>query len=400
MKKVSIVGVGLGLSTITREAEEAIAQAEVLIGARRTLEIVSGLVAGVPKRLYSHYLPKDISDAIAAENAERFAVLVSGDIGFYSAATKLADALSMYDLHFVPGISTVNAFFARLKLPWQDAAFVSAHGHETDIVGIIRRNRLTFCLTGNNINALGTALCEAGFGRVTTHIVENLGTDTERVYETTADELAHAKFQSMTVLLFVNEAFDDRTPFGLPDSRFSRLSGIPMTKGETRAVVMSKLDLRPASICWDIGAGTGSVTVEMALSAYRGHVYAVERRTEAIPLIKQNCMSFHIGNVTAICGEAPVALEPLPAPNAVCTGGSGGLLDEIISSVLRKNPDARIVVTAVTLETVSSALTIFSKAGLSPEIAQLNVARSKRAGELHLMEAQNPVTILSAGGKP
>ena len=400
MKKVAIVGIGIGMSTLTFEAMEAINDAEVLIGAQRVLELTSGLYEGTSKRLYTCYLPKEISTAIQTEAAERFAVLVSGDVGFYSAANGLAEALPAYDLRFVPGISTVNAFFARLKLPWQDAAFASAHGHETDIVGTVRRNRLTFCLTGNNTNALGIALREAGFGHITTHIGENLGTDSERVYEATVDDFVRMAFPSMTVLLFVNEAFDDRTPCGLPDSRFSRLTGIPMTKSETRAVVMSKLNLRPASICWDIGAGTGSVTVEMALSAYRGHVYAVERRAEAIPLIDENCRSFHIGIATVICGEAPAALESLPAPDAVCIGGSGGQLDGIISFVLDKNPDARIVVTAVTLETVSSALAAFAKAGLEPEIVQMNVARSKRVSELHLMEAQNPVTILSIGGKP
>ncbi|MCL1796167.1 MAG: precorrin-6Y C5,15-methyltransferase (decarboxylating) subunit CbiT, partial [Clostridia bacterium] len=336
---------------------------------------------------------------VAQENALEFAVLVSGDVGFYSAAAGLSDALAGHRIRFIPGISTVSFLFARLKLPWQEAALVSAHGRDTDIAGYVRRNRLTFCLTGNNASELGAALSKAGFGHIQTYVGENLGSENERVYETVADDLTRGGFPSLTVLLFVNEAFDNKTPCGLPDNRFFRLAGIPMTKSDTRAIVLSKLNLNPVSIAYDIGAGTGSVTVEMALSAYRGHVYAVERREEAISLIEKNCAAFHIGNVTAVCGEAPAALEPLPAPDAVFIGGSGGGIDELIRTVLRKNPDARIVVTAVTLETVSAALAAFAKAGQEPEIVQVSIARGKLAGGLHLMEAQNPVTILHAGGK-
>jgi len=396
MKKVTIVGVGLGAATITPEAQEAVARAEVLTGGPRTLEPFKD----VPKPLYPYYLPKDVATLVAEESAREFAVLVSGDVGFYSAASGLAEALAAYDLRFVPGISTVNAFFARLKLPWQEAAFVSAHGREADIASFVRRNRLTFCLTGNNANELGSALSKAGFGHMQTYVGENLGTTYERVYETVAENLARETYPSLTVLLFVNEAYDDRVPFGLPDSRFSRLAGIPMTKSETRAIILSKLNLSPAALCYDIGAGTGSVTVEMALCAHRGHVYAMERRAKAISLIGQNCASFHIGNVTVVCGEAPAALESLPIPDAVFIGGSGGEIDGILFAVLRKNPNARIVVTAVTLETVWLALSAFQKAGLEPEIVQLSVTRGRQAGRPHWMEAQNPVTILSVGGIP
>jgi len=395
MKKVTIIGIGLGAGTMTPVAREAIEQAEVLFGAPRVLELCKDM----PIPSYPYCLPDDVAALIGSENAREFAVLVSGDVGFYSAAAGLCDALAEHDLRFVPGISTVSAFFARLKLPWQDAAFVSAHGRKANVVDTVRRNRLTFCLTGNNANEIGTALCKAGFGHIQTHIGENLGTEQEQVCETVVKALVQRDFPSLTVLLFVNERFDDRTPCGLPDSYFSRLAGIPMTKSEIRAVILSKLGLRPADICWDIGAGTGSVTAEMALFAYCGHVYAVERREAAISLIEQNCAFFHLGNVTALCGEAPVVLETLPVPDAVFIGGSGGELSAIIFSVLAKNPDARIVVTAVTVETVSTALAAFSQAGLEPEIVQINVARGNQVGGLHLMEAQNPVTILSAGGR-
>ena len=272
MKKITVIGVGVGKDTLTPEALGAVKDAEVLLGAQRTLDLVSDIHNGPAKRMYPYYLPKEAIEAVKSENAERFAVLVSGDVGFYSAAAKIGEALSEYDLRFIPGISTVNAFFAKLKMPWQDAAFVSAHGRETDIIGYVRRSRLTFCLTGNNTRETGAALVSAGFGQIKIYVGENLGTKTERVYDTTAGSLANLECPSLTVLLFINEAFDERTPAGLPDSRFLRLEGIPMTKSETRAVVMSKLDISPSSICWDIGAGTGSVTVEMALGASRGHV--------------------------------------------------------------------------------------------------------------------------------
>ena len=399
MKKVTIVGIGIGKDTLTLEALEAIKNAEVLLGAQRMLDIALSLNKEGLIRVYPHYLPKDTADTIMADSAERFVVLVSGDVGFFSAAAGLVEALKGCDLRFIPGISTVNAFFAKLKLPWQDAAFVSAHGRETDIAGIVRRNQLAFCLTGNNTREIGKALAQAGFGKLKTYVGENLGTAAERVYDTSAESLVSFKCPSLTVLLFQNEAFDERTPAGLPDSRFSRFDGIPMTKSETRAVVMSKLNLSPASICWDIGAGSGSVTVEMALHAYRGHVYAVERNDQAIPLIRRNCAAFHIGNVSTVCGKAPGALKPLPAPNIVFIGGSGGEIGNIITAVWGKNPKARIVITAVTLETVSLSLAAFKDAGVEPEITQLNAARGKRAGELNLMEAQNPVTILCAGGE-
>lgn len=395
MKKVTIIGMGLGESTMTPEAREMIARADVLFGAPRVLELYKGLA----DKSYPYYLPNDVATAIADEDAQEFAVFVSGDVGFYSAASGLCEALAAYDLRFIPGISTVNAFFAKLKMSWQNTAFVSVHGCEMNVVDTVRRNRLTFCLTGNNVKEIGAAMNRAGFGHIQTHIGENLGTEQEQVYEAIAENLSQREFPSLTVLLFVNEAFDDRTPCGLPDSSFSRLAGIPMTKSEIRAIVMSKLNLRPDSVCWDVGAGTGSVTVEMALNAYRGHVYAVERREEAIPLIEQNCAAFHLGNVSNLCGEAPAALETLPAPDAVFIGGSGGEIDGIIFVALRINSDVRVVVTAVTLETVSLALAAFTQAGIEPEIVQINVARGKQAGGLHLMEAQNPITILSAGGK-
>jgi precorrin-6Y C5,15-methyltransferase (decarboxylating) len=385
----------LGQGTLTFEASQKVENAQVLIGAPRMLENAEFLYKNTAKRVFSGYKPKDVAEIIKRNEAESFAVLVSGDTGFYSAAEGILKALPGYCVKFIPGISTVNYFFAKLKLPWQNAAFVSAHGREANIADTVRRNRLVFCLTGNNAGEIGEALTEARFGYIKTFTGENLGTESERIREITASDLTGAVLPAMTVLLFENENPDERTPSGLADNLFIRRSGIPMTKSETRAQVLSKLNISPTDICYDIGAGTGSVTAEMALFAYRGHVYAVERREDAIALIKQNCASFHLGNVTAVCGDAPNVLETLPPPDTVFIGGSGGGLEGIINAVLRKKTNARIVLTAVTLETVSAALEAFKSASLVPEITQINTSRGKAVGNYHMLEAQNPVTIIS-----
>jgi len=393
MKSVAIVGIGVGANTITHEAMETICNAEVLAGAPRMLEIASAIVVNMPKRQYSCYLPEDISAIIAKENAERFVVLVSGDVGFFSAATKLSETLDKYNCHLIPGVSTVNAFFAKLKIPWQEAAFISAHGRIVNIASYVRRNRLTFCLTGNNTADIAMQMKSAGLGHITTYFGENLGTEQEHIFETTAGDLLQAP---LTVLLFKNDIYDDRTPTGLPDDNFVRIEGVPMTKSEVRAIAMSKLNISPHFVCYDIGAGTGSVTVEMALSAHRGHVYAIERRKDAIPLISRNLAAFNIDNVTTVCGEAPSALNSLPVPDAVFIGGSSGEIAKIIQTVLEKNLNIKIVITAVTIETVSLAIKAFESAGMKPDITQISIARGKRTGKLHLMEAQNPITIISS----
>jgi len=393
-KKVYVVGTGVGAEMQTNEAREAIAKAEVHIGPQGLLEKYGDSL----KPTFPYYHSNDVARIIESEHADVFAVLVSGDVGFYSGATRLSEALAAYELCFIPGVSTVNAFFAKLKLPWHDAALISMHGRKLNIVDTVRRNQLTFCLAGNNVTDIGTYLTKAGLKHIKTHVGENLGMPDERIYETNAESLAFGNYPSLTVLLFDNEAYDDRTLSGLSDGSFSRLQGVPMTKSETRAVVLSKLNLRPTDICWDVGAGTGSVTVEMALGVYHGRVYSLERREDAIKLIEKNCAAYHVGNVTTICGEAPVVLETLPMPDAVFIGGSGGNIEGIINAVLNKNPMARIVLTAVTLETTFAAFDALKKAGLTPEVVQLSVAQSKKAGAFHMMEAQNPVTIYSAGG--
>jgi precorrin-6Y C5,15-methyltransferase (decarboxylating) len=406
MKELTIVGAGLGPESLSVEGMKALEAADVWFGAERLLGLYGAIRRG--KKAFPYYRAEAIQQEIEQSPATRFAVLVSGDPGFYSAASSLVKALAQYNPRVIPGISSLNAFFARLGIPWENAALVSAHGRDInaaacEFAALVRRNRCTFCLAGSNVSALGQALCAAGFGAFTIHVGENLGSSppnggaNERVYTLDGAALARAAFPELTVLLAINENPDDRVLHGIPDSAFIRAEGIPMTKAAVRSFCLAQLALASGEIAWDIGAGTGSVSVEMALAAFRGRVFAAEREEEAIALIRENCERFHVGNVTPIQGEAPGILAELPAPDAVFIGGSGGSenLKAVIAAARNKNPRARIVATAITIETASTLLAALPAASLF----QISVAEGRKAGSSHLLAALNPVMIISDNGK-
>ena len=395
MKSVTIVGIGMGADTVTAEGLRAVERAQALLGAPRML----GAFAHAGRPVYPVYAPDAVCKVIEGSGLERFVVLVSGDTGFFSAAEGLAAALAACDVRLIPGVSSIAYFFARLRQPWQQAALVSCHGRSANFVDVVRRNRLTFALTGGQVDALARSLADAGLGGLAATVGENLGAADERIFTLRADELAQTPARKLAVLLVDNPDADARVRCGIPDEEFMR-GDAPMTKAEVRAVSMSRLALRPDAVCCDIGAGTGSVTVEMALAAHAGHVYAVEQQQEALALVEGNCRRFHIGNVTRVAGRAPEALSDLPPLDAAFVGGSGGAMAGIFDAILLKNPRARIVVNAIALETLNAALAAFAAHGIAPEVMQLGAARAKRAGDLHMMTALNPVFILSGGGRP
>lgn len=393
MKTVRIIGVGMGPDTVTGEGMAALRSAELLLGAPRLL---AGF-AGLNKPMAAEYAPAQVAAQVRGTGAAEIAVLVSGDVGFFSAAQGLTRVLDFCRVELVPGVSSLHYFFARLGRPWQGAAVLSCHGRQAPLVETVRRNGETFVLTGGNLPELGRALTEAGFGSLTVQVGEDLGLPTERLRTCRAEDLAGLAASSLTVLLVENPDPDSRCPTGLPDEAFQR-GQVPMTKAEVRAVILSKLALRPEAICADIGAGTGSVTVEMALSAWRGRVYAVERGQEGADLIRENCRRFHVGNVTTLLGTAPEALADLPPLDAAFIGGSGGRMGAILDAVLGKNPAARVVVSAIALETVQQTMEAFARYGIQPEIVQVSVARTRPTGGLHLLMAQNPIFLLCGGG--
>ena len=182
---------------------------------------------------------------------------------------------------------------------------------------------------------------------------------------------------------------------GIPDDEFIR-GEVPMTKSEVRSVVLSRLALSSDSVVYDVGAGTGSVSVECALAAYDGEVFAVEKEADAVDLIRQNKLKFRTDNLRVIAGRAPEALAELPAPTHAFIGGSSGNMRGIVSLILDKNPRCRIVAAAISLETAAELCAIMKETGFAEtEVVCLNVSKARRAGDYNLMIGQNPVYIFT-----
>lgn len=391
--KVTLVGIGAG--SLTAEASQALAEADCLIGARRMLSLAR---PGQPTLEATD--PEKIASFIRNHEAYRqIAVALSGDTGYFSGAKKLLPLLTGCSVTVLPGISSLSCLCARLGKSYEDVVSLSLHGREGDICRAVARHRRVFVLTGgeNGLTQVCRRLTEAGLGKVLVSAGENLGAPQEKITAGPAEILAKVPFGSLTCALLENPEGEDAPHFGLPEDRFFRAEGVPMTKSEVRAVVLSKLELNADAVCWDIGAGSGSVSVEMALAARE--VWAVERKENALAVLRENCRRFHLDNVRVVPGTAPEACRALPAPTHVFIGGSGGELREIIGLALEKNPRVRIVAAAVTLETMaeaSRAMADFTEG----EAVCLNVAKARTLGGYQLMTGQNPVYLYTMrGGK-
>ncbi len=397
--KVSIIGIGTGAKEFfTVYAEEACKKADVLIGAGRMLETA----ADKRKPKFLSYKPEEISTFIKAHpEYENVAVLMSGDTGFYSGADRLRKILSGepgVEVEVVPGISSVSYFCAKLGITWEDAALASIHGRKENIVSIVRENRKTIVLTGSaqDVRNLCESLVKAGYGSLRASIGSSLSYEDERIMEGTAEEYAGYDGNGLAIMYIENPSGGNiPVSGGFPDRDFIR-GDVPMTKEEVRSVILSKLRIRADSIVYDVGAGTGSVSVEAALHAVRGCVYAVERKPEAVDLIRQNSRRFKTDNLVIVQGEAPEMLSELPAPDCVFIGGNGGRLMEIVRTVAEKNPDVRVVVSAITLETLSEAVECCRQMPTSEkEVVQISVAKAKEVGNYQMMLGQNPVFLVS-----
>lgn len=397
-KNVYLVGIGPGKKEcLTLEAEAALQKCDCIIGASRILDSVKGL----EKPCFQSYLPGEIHQWMEEhEEYHTIAVVLSGDCGFYSGARKLTEEFEEYCVHTVPGISSVVYLAAKLNTSWEEAKLVSVHGRKQNYIQSIASNEKTFLLLGGA--GTGREVCEKireyHLEDVRFFIGRSLSYEEEEILERKGLELVPEELEGLCTVLAVNPVPECYVHRSIPDELWIR-GKVPMTKEEVRTVSLAKLGLYRDAVLYDIGAGTGSVAVEAACQSETIRVYAVEKNPEGIRLIEENRRKFRTDWVQTVEGMAPQVLEGLEPPTHVFIGGSSGNLKEILACVRKKNPSVRIVINAISLETVTEVMEAVEEGLLdSPEIVQISVAKSRLLGKYHMMTGQNPVYIISDGG--
>ena len=391
--KVTLLGAGGGTAaTLTDQGRRALETADLIVGAERLL---AGLPSGLTAQRIRAVQPWDILRILQSAEFSHACVVYSGDTGFYSGARSLLPLLDGFQVEVLPGVSCVQALSATLGRPWQNWRLVSAHGVDCDVVHEVMQGSPTLFLTGGrkDPSTLCRTLVQAGLGDLPVTVGENLTRPEQAIRTGTARAFSGETFSPLSVLLVEPAPLSPRRSPGWPDSDFIRADGVPMTKQEVRAAILSKLAVEPDDLCWDIGAGTGSVSVELA--ALCREVWAVEHDRDALALLQQNRERFHAYNLRMLEGTAPQVLSGLPAPDAVFVGGSSGQLSDILQSVHSSNPRARICVSAIALETLHAAYQALAALGYQVEVVQLSVSRARPTGTLHLLLANNPVFLLT-----
>ena len=419
-QKIYLVGIGMGAAaSMTGRAAAAIERCDYLIGARRMLETFRetrrirqnpekpGKSGTAKEPEYAEaYVAEEIVSLIQEQKKRQcIGVLFSGDTGFYSGAGKLAQRLAefpgLYDVEVIPGISSVSYLAARLQTAWEDASIVSLHGREENFIQTVSRSSRTFLLLGGKDagSRMLQKLLEYGLDDVTVRAGSSLSYPDEKIISGRPSELSDKDVEGLCTALIENPRPDKWGEPHVRDEVFIR-GKVPMTKEEVRSVSLARLNLTGDAVVYDVGAGTGSVSVEAARCGDRIRVYAVEKNPRALELLWQNRRKFRADGIRIIEGQAPDALDDLEEPTHVFIGGSGGRLQEILRAVICKNPRVRIVINAISLETIKEVMDA-AKEGLLPhmEVTQLCVSRSGELAGYHMMTGMNPVYIISAGGE-
>lgn len=431
--RISLIGIGVSGRTLTGEAQEALNNAGLVFGAGRMLDSASAYI-GRGAACYPYYMAKDIIPVIKRYENDtagmltaggdmsgslNAAVLFSGDTGFYSGAAKLKEALEAEGYTRVtiyPGISSVSYLAAATGNAWQNAKLLSIHGMsdkrraEALVKDAVRCNERTFVLVSGRDDVQRVSAwvsdIKAGcsgdsvMGSIRIIAGYNLGYDDEKITEpATSGDIAGQN--GLYTLLILNDRPErKRLVPGICDEEFRRDMKVPMTKKEIRVAAISSLEIRSGAVVYDIGSGTGSIAVECAMLSPDIKVYAFECNEKAQKLLRENMERFGTANVYPVDGMAPEVLdtEGLEPPTNVFIGGSKGQLEDIVEKVWKLNPEAVIVISAVTLETLARITGLAEKStddeyNVRCEVVQMQVNQVRQAGSYHMMQGTNPVFL-------
>ena len=412
---LAIVGMGMGRDDLTFKTLAWIERAEVLAGGKRHLESFPehpGRKVTIQPSIDAFMEELDILSA-----KHRTVVLASGDPLFFGIARRLAARLGRDRIAVFPNVTSVQALFSRLVEPWEDVAIVSLHGRDDssskklawlrEIQGL---SRVVFLTDLKHTPAwIAERMVEAGIGDRTFVVAEDLGLPSEQIHRLSVEETARRQFSALNLVAVFptmdgnqeqERVFEWTAPvMGIPEAAFRHEAGL-ITKTEVRAVVLARLELQPGLVLWDLGAASGSVSIEASRIVPLKEVVAVEKNERRYLDLLENVKRFRCPGIRPLCGNALEVTEGLPDPHRVFIGGSGGGLPQILEIVAARLKSGGVVVqTAVTVESLAAAVAFWQGRGFDVSIVQVQINRSAPIGDALRFEASNPVFVISARRK-
>lgn len=399
--KLYIIGVAPeGASSLSPATKRQVKQADIVFGGERLLQMFTSLTC--QKVVIKNNLAGVADEVKSNLGLKRMVVLASGDPGFFGIARHLTGKLGKQAVEVIPNVSAIQLAFARIKESWDDATLVSAHSRPVeDIVESIRHSRKIGILTDdkNTPNIIGRVLRENGFENCRVYVCQDLGSKNERIISTRLNRLEKLEFSPLSVMVLIRENLKESPErlLGIPDDVFYQRKGRSLiTKTEVRAISLAKMCLTERSTVWDIGAGSGAISVEASLLAGKGKVFAIEKNPDDVFIIRKNIKKFGRFNIKVVQTVAPGGLEQLPDPDSVFIGGSGGNMKAILDYVSKRlKPGGHVVINVATLENLQQTVSGLEANGFAAETTLVNIARSKDIAELTRLESLNPVFVVS-----
>jgi precorrin-6Y C5,15-methyltransferase (decarboxylating) len=401
MKTVTIIGMGLTPRDLTAEHLKIIEKADILIGGKRLLDYFKQYRA--QKKAIDKNLEGVIDFVKNRMASQSIVVLASGDPLFFGIGARLVKALGAENVLIYPNISSVAAAFARIKEPWSKVRVVSLHGrnNESALYQALETENVVAVFTDpkNNPARLAQRLIEEDFINFKVCVLESLGTTEERFNWYSLDRAAGMVFAEPNLAILKRGSEDPKEmkpPYlGMPDNYYDHQQGL-ITKSEIRAITISKLRLLKDHVLWDLGAGSGSISIEASLLVPAGKVFALEKIPERIQQIEINKSRFGVKNLEVVHAVLPEGLEGLPRPDRIFIGGGGRDLAKIINAAVTfLKPDGLVVVNTVLMQNIQTASETLKALDFKISQVQVQISRSRSMPWGDRLEAQNPVWIVS-----
>lgn len=400
--KISIIGIGLSLDDLTEKHHLMIEEADILAGGSRHLNYFpnfNGEKVTITKDL--NRLTEILRNFI--DNNKRVVVLASGDPLFFGIGSYLSRKLGKDLIRIFPNVSSVAGAFSKINESWHDAKVISLHGRNftDETVNNFRKHNKIAVLTDkeNTPSAIYKRLSLEGLSDFKICVLQCLGDDGESVEWLTPHEPVTKEFSDLNVMIFLrtDEEQKENNPsvfLGMPEDSFKHESGL-ITKSEVRVVSLSKLVLEKDSIMWDLGAGSGSVSIEASFFIKTGHIYAVEKKESRVGQISENKEYYHVSNLKVIQGLLPEAIESLPDPDRIFIGGGGINLPQIITAGSKKLlPGGIIVINTVLLKSMTDGIETLENLGFETDVIQIQINTGHNMPWNLMLKSQNPVWVI------